>query len=91
MLVIMTQPPLTARPLSDRDLDLLSFEKLWFEFAGVKEAEVRRRFGLSMTAYWQAVNELIDRPEAEAHDPLTVRRLRRIRASRMRSRTLRPA
>ena len=39
--------------------------------------------------YYQVLNALIDRPEALEADPLLVRRLRRLRASRQRQRSAR--
>jgi hypothetical protein len=42
-----------------------------------------------LARYYQVLNALIDRPEALAADPLLVRRLRRLRASRQRQRQAR--
>ena len=42
---------------------------------------------MSATRYYQVLNALIDKPEALAHDPLLVKRLRRLRASRQRKRS----
>ena len=41
---------------------------------------------MSATRYYQMLNELIDRPEAMAADPVLVKRLRRQRAKRQRIR-----
>ncbi|GAB3909498.1 hypothetical protein GCM10027612_85550 [Microbispora bryophytorum subsp. camponoti] len=38
-------------------------------------------FGISATRYYQLLGELIDRPEALEHDPMLVKRLRRMRAA----------
>ncbi|MPQ98207.1 DUF3263 domain-containing protein [Modestobacter sp. I12A-02628] len=75
-----------ASGLSARDRDVLAFERQWWRFAGAKEAAVRETFGISPTRYYQVLNAVIDRPEALAADPLVVRRLRRLRATRQRSR-----
>ncbi len=75
--------------LSDRDREILDFERQWWKFAGAKEQAVREKFGMSATRYYQVLNALIDRPEAVAHDPLLVRRLRRLRAARQRARSAR--
>ncbi|GAB3743257.1 DUF3263 domain-containing protein [Microlunatus parietis] len=75
--------------LSERDSDILAFERQWWKFAGAKEQAIRERFGLSATRYYQVLNALIDRPEALAHDPLLVKRLRRLRANRQRERSAR--
>ena len=75
--------------LSERDKGILDFERQWWKFAGAKESAVREKFDMSSTRYYQVLNALIDRPEALAHDPLLVRRLRRLRAARQRQRSAR--
>jgi hypothetical protein len=75
--------------LSDRDRDILEFERHWWKYAGAKETAVRERFDMSSTRYYQVLNALIDRPEALEADPLLVRRLRRLRAARQRQRSAR--
>ena len=73
--------------LSPREEEMLAFERQWWKFAGSKEQAVRELFGLSDTRYYQALNALIDRPEALAHDPMLVKRLRRLRSGRQRARS----
>src|SRR5881398_1125294 len=75
--------------LSDRDAAMLDFERQWWKYAGAKEQAVREKFDMSSTRYYQVLNALIDRPEALSHDPLLVRRLRRLRATRQRQRSAR--
>ncbi len=75
--------------LSARDAAMLDFERQWWKYAGAKEQAVREKFDMSSTRYYQVLNALIDRPEALAHDPLLVRRLRRLRATRQRQRSAR--
>ena len=75
--------------LSQRDCDILDFERQWWKYAGAKESAVREKFDMSSTRYYQVLNALIDRPEALEHDPLLVRRLRRLRATRQRQRSAR--
>ncbi len=75
--------------LSVRDAAMLDFERQWWKYAGAKEQAVREKFDMSSTRYYQVLNALIDRPEAMAHDPLLVRRLRRLRATRQRQRSAR--
>nr|MBA2477365.1 DUF3263 domain-containing protein [Sporichthyaceae bacterium] len=41
------------------------------------------------TRYYQVLNALIDRPEALAYDPMLIKRLRRLRATRQRTRAAR--
>ena len=79
----------TAAGLSQRDRDILEFERHWWKYAGAKEQAVREKFDMSSTRYYQVLNALIDRPEALAHDPLLVRRLRRLRSTRQRQRSAR--
>jgi hypothetical protein len=73
--------------LSARDADILAFERQWWKFAGAKEQAIRDRFQMSATRYYQVLNALIDKPEALAQDPLLVKRLRRLRATRQRNRS----
>ncbi|MBM7785180.1 DUF3263 domain-containing protein [Tenggerimyces flavus] len=78
-----------AEDLSERDQDILSFERLWWKYAGAKEQAIRDKFGMSATRYYQVLNALIDRHDALAHDPLLVKRLRRLRSVRQRTRAAR--
>ena len=75
--------------LSQRDSEILEFERQWWKYAGAKETAVREKFDMSATRYYQVLNALIDRPEALEADPLLVRRLRRLRAARQRQRSAR--
>lgn len=76
-------------PLNDRERAILDFERQWWKYAGSKEQVIRERFDMTATRYYQILNALIDRPEALAHDPMLVRRLRRLRSSRTRARSAR--
>jgi Protein of unknown function (DUF3263) len=75
--------------LSARDQEILAFERQWWKYAGAKEQAIRELFDMSATRYYQALNALIDRPEALAHDPMLVKRLRRMRSTRQRARSAR--
>ncbi len=75
--------------LSERDQAVLDFERQWWKYAGAKEQAIRDQFSMSSTRYYQVLNAIIDRPEALVHDPLLVRRLRRLRAARQRARSAR--
>jgi hypothetical protein len=72
--------------LSERERDILAFEARWWKHAGSKEQAIRDTFALSSTRYYQVLNALIDKPEATEHDPVLVGRLRRLRATRARTR-----
>ncbi len=82
-------PAPRAASLSDRDREILGFERQWWKYAGAKEQAVRDKFDMSSTRYYQVLNALIDRPEALEADPLLVRRLRRLRSQRQRQRSAR--
>ncbi|WP_445262888.1 DUF3263 domain-containing protein [Pseudokineococcus sp. 1T1Z-3] len=81
--------PGTSAALPERDQQVLAFERQWWRYAGAKEQAVRELFGLSATSYYQVLNALLDSPAAMAHDPMLVKRLRRMREQRQRSRTQR--
>lgn len=87
--VTTDQSARAANELSDRDREILNFERHWWRYAGAKEQAIRDQFGMSGTRYYQVLNALIDRPEALAYDPLLVKRLRRLRSSRQRARAAR--
>ncbi|GEL95870.1 DUF3263 domain-containing protein [Cellulomonas composti] len=83
------QPGAPVDGLTERDAAILAFERQWWKYAGAKEQAIRELFDLSATRYYQVVNALIDEPAALAHDPMLVKRLRRMRTSRQRARTAR--
>ncbi len=75
------------RTLSERDAQILEFERSWWAAGGTKEQEILSRFGLTSARYYQVLNQLIDEPAALAADPLLVKRLRRLRETRQRARS----
>ena len=75
--------------LTRRELDILQFERQWWQYAGNKEQAIRDMFSLSATRYYQVLNQVIDNPAALAAEPLLVRRLRRLRATRQKTRAAR--
>ncbi|MEA5454188.1 DUF3263 domain-containing protein [Sinomonas sp. JGH33] len=78
-----------APGLTDREEQMLALERNWWKYAGAKEQAIRELFDLSATHYYQLLNALIDTEAALAHDPMLVKRLRRLRSSRQRARTAR--
>jgi hypothetical protein len=72
--------------LSERDRAILDLERSWWGEPGPKEAAIRKRLALSPTRYYQLLSQLLESAEAEAYDPLVVRRLRRLRSRRRRAR-----
>jgi Protein of unknown function (DUF3263) len=75
--------------ISSRDQEILAFERQWWKYAGAKEQAIRDLFDMSATRYYQLLNSLIDNPAALAHDPMLVKRLRRLRTARQRQRSAR--
>lgn len=78
-------------PLSDRDRALLDFEAEWRRHAGAKEEAIRAELGLSPARYYQLLGRLIDTTEAQQHDPMLVKRLRRLRDAARHTRLARTA
>jgi hypothetical protein len=76
--------------LSEHDMRILAFERRGWRSAGVKEQAIAEVLDMSATRYYQLLNELIDRPEAFAADPVLVKRLQAQRARRQRMRSPRP-
>jgi hypothetical protein len=72
--------------LSERDRAILDFERGWWTEPGPKELAIRARFDLSPGRYYQLLGELLESSDAEAYDPLVIRRLRRLRERRRRAR-----
>ena len=71
-----------APALSERDREILDFERQWWKYAGAKETAVREKFDMSSTRYYQVLNALLDDPEALRAEPVVVRRLQRQRQAR---------
>lgn len=69
--------------LHDRDRDILAFEARWAVHAGAKEEAIRAELGLTPARYYQLLGRLIDTADALEHDPLLVKRLRRVRDERV--------
>jgi hypothetical protein len=78
-----------ADGLPRREREILAFERQWWKYAGAKEQAIKDLFDMSATRYYQVLNALIDRPESLAADPMLVKRLRRLRATRQRARSAR--
>ncbi len=68
--------------LTDRDRAILALEAAWPRHGGMKEEVIRTKLGMSPARYYQLLGRLIDTEQALEHDPLLVRRLRRLRESR---------
>ena len=68
--------------LSELELKMLEFERTWWRHAGAKESSIKELFNLTPPAYYQMLNNLIDKDAAALAEPLLVNRLRRLRQSR---------
>ncbi|MCQ9135696.1 MULTISPECIES: DUF3263 domain-containing protein [Streptomyces] len=68
--------------LGERERGVLALERRGFAGPGAKERAIREELDLSPVRYYQLLNALLDDPRALAHDPVTVNRLRRVRAAR---------
>ena len=73
-------------PLTDRDRAILRFEGEWRRHVGAKEEAIRADLGMSPARYYQLLGRLIDTAEAQGHDPMLVKRLRRLREARVSAR-----
>lgn len=69
--------------LTDRDRAILALEADWPRHGGAKEEVIRTTLGMSPARYYQLLGRLIDTEQALEHDPLLVRRLRRLRERRV--------
>jgi hypothetical protein len=72
----------TGGGLGARERAVLALERRSWPGPGAKERAVREQLGLSATRYYQLLNALLDDPRALEHDPVTVNRLRRVRAEK---------
>ena len=86
---VQQQAAFVSTELSERDLQILQFERQWWKYAGAKEAAIKELFDMSATRYYQVLNALIDNPAALAADPMLIKRLRRLRSQRQRTRQAR--
>ena len=77
---------LTHIMLSKRDKAVLDFERSWWLVPGPKDRAVQEHLGMSAGRYYQILRDLLDDPTAMAYDPLTIRRLLKVRAERNRRR-----
>lgn len=73
-------------PLSKFEQALLDFERTWWSEDQPKEAAIAEQFRLTTAEYYEQLQTLIDSDQALGHDPLVVRRLRRMRDRRRRER-----
>jgi hypothetical protein len=68
--------------LCERDRVVLDIERSWWQDGRSKTDVVQARLHISLSRYNQLLGALIAGAEAEAYDPLVVRRLRRAKERR---------
>ncbi len=64
--------------LTGADELVLDFERSWWRATDDKDSAIRACFGTTAPVYYRRLARLIEHPAALAHDPLLVRRLRRL-------------
>ena len=72
--------------LTQRDREILDFERTWWDSPAPMDVQILERFELSATRYQQLLTTLLEDEEAMVYDPLVVRRLQRQRERRRRAR-----
>jgi hypothetical protein len=73
--------------LTELEVRILDFERQWWRYAGAKESAIKELFDLTPPAYYQLLNNLIDREDALVASPMLVKRLRRLREARTAARS----
>ena len=83
----ISMPISNSSGLSELEIKMLDFERQWWRYAGAKESAIKELFDLTPPAYYQMLNNLIDREDALLAEPILVKRLRRLRESRTANRS----
>jgi len=73
----------TVSPLTDFERFVLDFERVLRKDAGAKDDAIWRTFAVSPARYLRFLDVIIKKDAALEHDPLLVRRLRRLRAAQV--------
>lgn len=68
--------------LTEVEKRILALEQGFYRYAGVKDQQIFEAVRMSPTRYYQVLNELIDTDEAMRWDPMTCKRLQRLREAR---------
>lgn len=72
--------------LTDIEKAILAFEHRRWNHAGLKDEAILKTFALTPVRYQQWLLAIIDKPAALVHDPMLVKRLRRLQEARARRR-----
>jgi hypothetical protein len=75
--------PSESTDLKPRERQVLDFETSWWLYPQPKDQAIPEYLGMSATRYYQILRRLVDDEAAEGYAPLTVRRLRKMRRSRL--------
>lgn len=67
--------------LTDREHEVLAFERQWWKGTDSKERAVRELFALTLSEYRNLLDDLLDKPAAMRSEPMLIKRLRRERRS----------
>lgn len=67
--------------LTDREHEVLAFERQWWKGTDSKERAVRELFALTPSEYRHLLDDLLDKPAAMRSEPMLIKRLRRERRS----------
>lgn len=70
---------MTVQPLTRLEKSVLDFERVLWNHIRAKEEAIRKTFDVSPARYFQFLAVIIRKDAALDHDPLLVRRLRRLR------------
>ena len=65
--------------LDERSAAMLDFERAWWNNDEPRDQVIRARFQCSPEEYHAELTKVLDDPAAMDHDPLVVRRLKRLR------------
>lgn len=72
--------------LDERAAAMLDFERAWWNHPQPRDEVIRARFQCSPDEYHAELIKVLDDPAAMDHDPLVVRRLKRLRLRARRAR-----
>ena len=75
--------PTDTADLKPRERQILDFEGSWWLYPIPKDQAIPEYLGMSSTRYYQILRRLVDEEAAQDYAPLTVRRLRKMRRTRL--------
>ncbi len=86
-----TPPPRQTEPFPpvthEDKLAVIALAAQWYHYSGAREQDIRKRYGVSATRFYQVLNVLIDEPEIVKDCPAECRRFREQRDTRALVRT----